>query len=270
MKYDIVIPSLVSVTKPYLRLCVESLRASGFDGRIIVVTNGTKAPESLDIPGISQRLHTSAKGQCIAVNVGAQMATADYIFIPNDDMYFAPGWDKNLRFDDLCFSPNLIEPIDNSGSAPPFLRFDGGLFLDKFNKSAVDEFVKQQIELSDPKQEDGFNLPLFIRKDVWDTIGGYDVIYDPGGSNSDTDLETKILLAGIQPKRYRDVLVYHFSNKIFQHTPAWQFNWDYYTEKWGFNRDEEPVPDVWGAKGLVNKKKNIYHPEWEGKYNEPS
>lgn len=275
MKVSIVIPTLPK-NREYLKLCAESLRDT-VDWDIIVVSNGTEAsPDYSDIRGISQHLHTRDQGQCNAVNIGAQKVAedTDFIMVSNDDMYYAPGWNKNLRFNYLCFSPNLVEPTNNAGSAPPFLKLDGGLNLEEFKPEVVDQFVKhwttEGVALVTPRETTGFNLPFFIRKHVWDDVGGYDVAYDPWGSNSDTDLQTKIELAGIQPMRLRDVLVYHFSNKsgTFDgtHQDAWQKNWEYYTKKWGFNRDDEPKPDTWMATNLVNKEKNIYHPIWEGKY----
>lgn len=271
MKVSVIIPTLPK-NKEYLRLCVESLRAT-VDWDIMVVSNGVEQmPNYKDIHGVSWHTHTAKQGQCQAVNIGGQMVApdTDYIMVSNDDMYYAPGWNKKLRFDYPCFSPNLVEPANNAGSAPPFQKIDAGFTLDEFDKITVDAHVEIETQLGNRPDTTGFNLPLFIRKDVWDTIGGYDVEYDPWGSNSDTDLQTKIELAGIQPMRLCDVLVYHFSNKsgTFDgtHQNAWQKNWDYYTKKWGFNRSDEPTPDVWMALDMVNREKNIYHPAWEGKY----
>lgn len=271
MKVTVVIPSLAGVTQEYLKVCVESLRATT-DWDIIVVTNGTPtSPDLSSIDGITKHLHTSDQGQCVATNIGAQAAApdTDFIFISNDDMYYAPKWKENLNFDNKVFSPNLVEPTNNNGSAEPFLKADGGFTLEEFQQTLIDHFIATKIAERE-HETTGFNFPVFFRKDVWDTIGGYDEAYDPWGSNSDTDLQTKVELAGIQPTRLRDVLVYHFSNKsgTFDgtHNEFWQFNWDYYTQKWGFNRDDEPKPDTWAATNLVNKDKNIYHPVWEGKY----
>lgn len=278
MKITVVIPSLYEVDGEYMKLCVESLRKT-VDWNIVVVTNGTKTKPYLGgVQGISTHIHTRDQGQCNAVNIGAQLAPpdTDYLFISNSDMYYAPGWNKNLNFNHLCFSPNLVEPTNNPGSAKPFRKLDAGFTLEEFDREKVDKYIKDStdrdpLELADePNEETGFNLPFFIRKDVWQTTGGYDTTYDPWGSNSDTDLQTLIELAGIQPMRLRDVLVYHFSNKsgTFDgtHQAEWQKNWDYYAKKWGFTRDDEPIPDTWMATNMVNKEKNIFHPEWEGKY----
>lgn len=265
-----VIPSLYEADKDYLKLCVESLRESGFDGQIIVVTNGTKTKPVLPFRGYSSHLHTPQQGQCHAVNIGAQLADADYILVSNSDMYYAPGWDKNLRFDHLVFSPNLVEPTNNNGSAPPFLKADGGFNIEEFDRELVDEYIKAKIKENEP-EETGFNLPFFVKKDVWQTIGGYDEKYDPWGSNSDTDLQTKINLSGITPMRLRDVLVYHFSNKsgTFDgtHQDAWQHNWDYYQAKWGFNRDQLNS-DVWyNLRMLPENIDDVkFQPDWLMKY----
>ncbi len=267
MKVSVIIPT-TERTLPYLELTVKSLRAT-VDWDIIVVSNGTESPYPIPKTwGISQRLHTKDRGQCLAVNIGAQVAnrTSNYLMVTNDDMYYAPNWNKHLEFDYPVFSPNLIEPVE-IGSAPPFLKFDGGQELSTFKEEAVDKFIaNHEFE----GETTGFNLPFFIKPGIWRTIEGYDIRYDPWGSNSDTDLQTKLELAGIQPIRLRDVLVYHFGSKsgTFEGDKQafWQKNWDYYTSKWGFNRDMEPIPDTWMATNMINKELNRFHPKWEGKY----
>lgn len=253
MKITAIIPSFYEVDKDYLKLCVESLRKTT-DWDIIVVTNGSKHKPNLNyIKGITVHMHISGQGQCKAVNAGAQIAApdTDYLFISNSDMYYAPRWNKNLRFDHLVFSPNLIEPVDNAGSAPPFLKCDGGFTLEEFDKEIVDSAVQT---LGEDKQETGFNLPLFIKKDLWILLNGYDIAYDPWGSNSDTDLQTRINLAGVTPMRLRDVLVYHFSNKSGtfdgSHQDFYQYNIEYFKSKFGFDRDELGS-DVWMNKDML-------------------
>ena len=276
-KITAIIPSLPDVDKKYLKLCVESLRESGFDGDITVVMNGSRDMNPLHdtpIKGISKSLVTKQQGQCNAVNQGAKMVEGDckYLFVINSDMYFAPGWDKNLDWDNLpslCCSPNLVEPDNNAGSAPPFRKLGAGFTLEEFDKDLVDFEIARLVD-DDPKIEDGFNLPFIIDRELWNTIGGYDVKYDPWGSNSDTDLQTLINLAGVTPKRLRNVLVYHFSNKSGtfdgSHQEEWQRNFDYYRTKFGYTRDDEPKADVWMNKNMILKDKLIYHPDYENKY----
>lgn len=293
-KITAIIPSLVDVDKHYLKLCVESLRASGFDGDITVVANGSRDMNPLhdvEIKGISKFIVTKTQGQCNAVNQGANMAEGDckWLFVINSDMYFAPGWDKNLknylddegRFKYRCFSPNLIEPTNNAGSAPPFLKRDWGNNLEEFKQERADngvigalsamQSVSKQYDGTPGTPEEGFNLPFFIDIELWRTIGGYDTKYDPWGSNSDTDLQTLINIAGVTPMRLRDVLVYHFSNKSGtfdgSHQEEWQRNFDYYTQKFGFNRDDLGS-DVWYNKNMLPEDTDQikYRPDWMYKY----
>lgn len=276
VKVTVIIPCLPEADRDYMMLCVESLRAT-VDWPIIVVTNGGRTTQPIDkewVSGKCRYFHVPTQGQCRAVNVGSQMAdpTTEYLFVVNSDMYFSPGWNKNLKFKDPVFSPTLVEPVNNAGSAEPFLKFDGGFTLDEFNQKQVDKFIKYN-QSNDKVHETGFNLPFFIRKDVWDTIGGYDEKYDPWGSNSDTDLQTKINLAGITPMRHRDVLVYHFSQKSGTFGNAnqeyWQRNWDYFDKKWGFNRDQLGS-DVWRNTDILpeNIDDCLYQPDWMMKYYE--
>lgn len=274
MKVTVIIPSLATEqTRPYLRLCVESLRATT-DWDIIVVTNGIHA-EALNIDGITTRLHTRDQGQCNAVNIGVQLAgTSDYIMVSNDDMYYAPGWNKGLdsvlNMDILCFSPNLIEPTNNPGSATPFLKLDAGFNLDEFKREVVDDFVKQNAGKG--IYEPGFNLPFFIKRDFFNFLGGYDTAYDPWGSNSDTDLQTRINLAGRSPLRFRQFLVYHFSNKsgTFDgtHQDFYQNNIEYFHQKFGFDRDELGS-DVWMNNDMLptDETKIKYRQEKYDKHN---
>lgn len=274
-KFAVVIPSLVDIDKEYLKVCVKSLRDSGFKDQIIVVLNGSRDSMPMqreEQEGISTLLTTKVQGQCNAVNVGAQYISpdTDYIMVSNADMYYSPGWDKNLKFDFPVFSPNLVEPTNNNGSAPPFQKFDGGFTLEEFKPKDIDKFIKKEVDLHrNAYAEQGFNLPFFIRKDVWQTIEGYDTKYDPWGSNSDTDLQMKIELAGILPKRVNNILVYHFSQKSgtfgSENQEYWQRNWNYLDNKWGFNRDDAGS-DTWNHQRMIDYKKLKYQPEWMGRY----
>lgn len=269
MKTTVIIPTTPK-TYDYCQWAVKSLRDSGIDWDIIVVANGTSV---YDAPPMQAKvIYTRDQGQCNAVNIGAKLASpdTDYLFVTNDDMYFGRNWDRNLRFDYPVFSPNLVEPTNNAGSAEPFLKTNGGVTLEEFNQDWVDAFIDNHT--TDEKTTNGFNLPFFIRKDVWDTIGGYDTFYDPWSSNSDTDLQTLIEIAGIKPKRLRDVLVYHFSNKsgTFDgtHQDDWWKNFNYYRDKFGYTRDDEPQANTWMCENMVLEDKLVFKPDWKGKYSE--
>lgn len=269
----IVIPTLATeFTRRALRFCLDSLQ--DFTGRVLVVVNGEEPiPTWTGVDWIK----VDQQGQCKATNEAVKLVTTPWVLISNDDMIYAQkDWFQKLtypvdNFGMLVASPNLVEPRKG---APPFLtHFCGGIGTEgtqpDYNAECVSEFVNNWKEIDfNPRYsvENGFNLPYLIRKDVWDTVGGYDEAYDPWGSCSDTDLQTRLLIAGVTPKRIRSALVYHFANtsgtfsgdrESFRHT-----NWRHYKAKFGF--DSFKNPEVWYKPEIP--KENIFHPGYEGKY----
>lgn len=257
-KVSVIIPTLPNNQK-YLDLCVRSLfqNTKFFDIELLIAENG----EGTNYP----------QGQCAAVNRVAKRSTGEWIMVTNDDMYFATYWNTRSLFgENLCWSPNLVEPVE-IGSAPPFLKLDAGQSVEDFNENGVCDFSFEHFQkLIGGEVENGFNLPFFMRRDLWETIGGYDEFYDPWGSNSDTDLQTKVEIAGVTPVRRLDCLVYHFGSKSESFTPEkqefWWQNFNYYRDKFGYTRDDEPKANTWYCKNMINREKLIYHPDWEGQY----
>lgn len=240
--------------------CYQSLEET-FMGNILVAHNGKSYECSHRMD-----LHFDVQGQCGAVNGAVATTNTPWIFVTNDDMIYGPGWFEDLTMgmeDKLCVSPQLVEPRPG---APTFLvEFCGGAGGD-FDKQKWLDFCAQH---SAAGYRTGFNLPFLIKRDLWDTVGGYDINYDPWGSNSDSDLEYKIKLAGIQPYQNRNSIVYHFSQTSGTFNPAndsFRFrNYAYFKEKWGFDRTDE---GIWEATFTIPTKEEgrIFTPEWEGKY----
>lgn len=244
---------------------------------IIVVTNGydpMKQDETLKIPrdGLGD-MHLIYQGQCKAVNAGVAATNTKWVMVTNDDMVYPPGWLERLvgfsrapSSEDsmLCVSPKLVEP---RAGAPTFIvEFCGGAGGD-FDKQKFLDFVTEYYKGEERRYATGFNLPFLIRRDLWDLIGGYDINYDPWGSNSDSDLEYKIKLAGVQPRQIEDALVYHFSQTSGTFVPElhsyWEKNFAYFQEKWGFPRTDN---GIWEASFTIPDEGRKFRPEWEGKY----
>lgn len=261
----IVIPSLDPrkhvLSDRALDFCLTSLKET-FKGPVRVAVNGDGTPYP--------------QGQCNAVNRVAREVTTPWMMVMNNDMVASPGWFKEFtywveNFGLLVASPNLVEPRKG---APPFIQhFCGGVGTfdgpADFKKQCFLDFVstyKEHENKPDLMIEDGFNLPFLIRKDVWNTIGGYDEAYDPWGSNSDSDLQYKIMVAGITPKRIRNCLFYHFSNTSGtfhpSHQDAWNKNFSYFTEKWGFQRAN--APSIWYKPEIPETMK--FNPDWRNKF----
>lgn len=255
--------------------CYASLRESEPEIRILVAKNGPACMHPRDIRILAQ-------GQNKAVNAAVAITNTPWILVTNDDMIYAPGWfdkliegtwgTRDTKQDDqkkFCMSPMLVEPRPG---APTFLvEFCGGAGGD-FDKQKWLEFAKNYSEGAHGLRT-GFNLPFLMKRELWNTIGAYDINYDPWGSNGDSDLEYKIRLAGIQPYQNTNCIVYHFSqtsgtfnpeNDSFRHR-----NYAYFKEKWGFDRTDN---GIWEANFEMPLPKSpaggerIFLPEWEGKY----
>lgn len=266
----IVIPHLGKTKEQRYALeqCIQSLLATVPDMKKIVAVNGDS---DLIIhhqhPSISY-IYVQEQGQCKAVNAAVATTNTPWIFITNDDMIYPPGWWENLMqghyYDIGCVSPRLVEPRPG---APTFEVFFAGGAGGDFDKEKFLGYAEEHAEHSYSLQT-GFNLPFLIRRDIWDTICGYDIQYDPFGSNGDSDLQAKIHLAGIQPHQNPNAVVYHFSQTSGTSHPSnrsyWETNWHYFIEKWGFER--QSAPDVWHSVNIIDNDKLKYHPDWEGKY----
>lgn len=265
----IIIPHLGGTAEAEYALeqCIISLNETVPQINKIVVFNGGKYRSGKDqilLPNIT-RIFLDAQGQCKAVNAAAATVNTPWIFVTNDDMVYAPGWfeiltDK-LFGEPLCISPKLVEPRKG---APTFeVEFCGGAGGD-FDKARFLRYVMQVRFKIYPSIQTGFNLPFLIKKELWDTVGGYDINYDPWGSNGDSDLEYKIRLAGVQPYQNTNCVVYHFSQTSGTFHPDnqsyWQKNWDYFIEKWGFPRTDE---GIWEANfKMPETPLRKFDPDW--------
>ena len=232
--------------------CYASLRESAPEVRIVVAKNGSACSHPRDVRVVSQ-------GQCKAVNAAVAITDTPWILVTNDDMIYPPKWfEKLTESESDCISPQLIEP---QPGAPTFEVFPCG--------GAGGDFIKEQFfqyvaEHESGEVRNGFNMPVLMKRSLWDLVGGYDIRYDPWGSNSDSDLLYKIKLAGVQPKQTTACKVYHFSQTSGTFEPrnhdAWQKNWQYFISKWGFPRTDEKI---WEAEFVIPKKKRIFKPWWE-------
>lgn len=248
-----------------LDICLSSLQATiPSSVRIIIASNGEKCTHHASDITIKEQ------GQGKAVNAAAGLTDSKWLFVTNDDMVYAPGWLEKLlatakKYNFKHLSPNLVEP---TRGAPPFLNQPFGGAGGDFNMQAWLEFAAKHVEL---KTEQGFNLPYLIDHNIWNRIGGYDVNYDPWGSNGDSDIQAKLILGGLETMRERNVIVYHFSQTSGTFEPRnhayWEKNYAYFTKKWGFDR--QPDSDkVWYSREIVDFGKCIFKPEYVGKLGE--
>lgn len=258
----IIIPHLGNTSGQEFSLtqCLKSLYETTPQIEVVLAKNGGHKCRHVGEISIPEQ------GQCKATNLAVASTDTPWIMITNDDMVYSPGWFEKLTADlpekVLCVSPKLIEP--NPG-APTFeVQPFGGAGGD-FDKIKWLEFASTYLGQG---LRTGFNLPFLIRRDLWDTIGGYDQHYDPWSSNSDSDLEYKIKLAGVQPMQNTNAIVYHFGctsgTSHPDNRPFWETNWKYFIEKWGMERASSPT--IWDATFDIPFGELKYKPEWLNKY----
>lgn len=243
-----------------LNQCRQSLM--DFAGSVLISQNGPICEHRTDI-------HLSFQGQCRAVNAAAATINTSWIFVTNDDMIYEPNWWERLTKgfeDNQVICPNLVEPRPG---APPFIIYPCGGAGGDFDKEMWLDFAGKHDE---DASEIGFNLPFLIKKELWDLIDGYDINYDPWGSNGDSDLQAKIHLAGVYPVRNRRCIIYHFSQTSGTFLPEnhsyWEKNYAYFQEKWGFERQPDSNK-VWYSKDIIDYDKLKYKPYWMGHYGQP-
>lgn len=265
----IIIPTLANERNAYaLKECLTSLFESGFPKENILVVYNGEFGINLDL--YAKVMWVEDQGQCKAVNAAAATVNTPWIMVSNDDMIYPPNWFDNLtshmKLEPIqCVSPQLVEPRKG---APTFIEYFCGGVGGDFNKQKFLEFAEKH-DSEDVVVRNGFNLPFLIEKNVWDLVGGYDVAYDPWGSNSDSDLEYKLKLAGVQPVQNTGCLVYHYSNTSDTFLPKnhsfWERNWQYFIEKWGFPRTDD---GIWEATFDIPtlEEGRKFAPYWEDFY----
>lgn len=263
MKISIVIPVFRQVDTRFTELCIESIRENSKEHHeIIVVVNpgtNTDAYNHLDadiIGGIEEQ------GQGHANNLGIGNATNEWIMIADNDNVFPPNWEKGLELleSDMVLTFNSMEPIQG---APGFIYNDCG-DIKNFNK---EKFYTDAVEMAEEKFMPGTTYPFIIEKKHLNTIENFDVNFDPWGSGIDSDIRYKMMLFGLDLKRYFGVLVYHFSQQI-----AWKFGTDeeitpylnanrrYFETKWDLAQFSSP--QIWYSEFKINKDRLRFKPDW--------
>lgn len=270
----IIIPHLGGTKEAEFALneCMRSLAVTAPEIKKIIAINGDMQCKGHDNFPNTILIALEEQGQCRAVNAAAATVNTPFLLISNDDMIYPKHWLELMvkgapqTIFPICLSPQLIEP---RLGAPTFEVFFAGGAGGDFDAEVFSKFAAKRELLEARPLRTGFNFPLLIYKRLWDAVGGYDIQYDPWGSNSDSDLEYKIKLAGIQPMQNPNWFVYHFSqtsgtfeprNDAYRHK-----NYGYFKEKWGFDRTDD---GIWEARFQIPGKEGgrIYWPEFEGKF----
>jgi glycosyltransferase involved in cell wall biosynthesis len=221
MKISILIPTLDN--PDYVELVTNAFRKNTTNPFEILVFANNISKQMKELANKLQFDYFNGsdknKGVAEATNFLAKYATGDIIFYVGDDVYCVPKWDEilitkmnpEIRYQYLTgvmFGPTHKNPMMH---APIFYGKTS-----KQWKENEEKFLKEWRDRRTIKQDIISILgPVFIRKELWDEIGGFDEKFYPG-FGTDPDLIAKIYFAAKKknvPYEFRGVCdcgMYHF------------------------------------------------------------
>jgi GT2 family glycosyltransferase len=266
-KISVIIPSFRNLE--FLRLCLPEYLKSRHC-QVVIGLDGYNSHylDYLLNCQVTVSMTGRRQGLCTATNLAAQQASGEYLFLCNDDMVPAPGWDEALLtsagpghiISGTVWEPGLIE-------VPPcHKKMDFGHNADNFRRDDFITQALQTIQNQKEKTEPGINYPFLIPALLWKALSGLDERFNPG-SASDPDLFIRAALLDPAPEmiRCRDAVFYHFAGRsgIYAGDRVslwWKFHWKHsrliFRQKWGRMWEHKfgQVPDVSGWNNIRGRK----------------
>ena len=233
-----------------LRSAIEGQRGKN---QIIVVVDGfynlnkevlKKWEDSIEILNLEENV-----GLCRATNLGVYNSKYEAILIVNDDNVFPKDWDVSLKEiynPNHVISPNQIEPFPSMFNQ--FKITDLGRDPKTFD---LEVFRGYSSTISFPSTDNsGSTLPIFMSKEKYIAIGGWDENYEMGVV-ADWDFFLKCQLIGLHMIRSYNCHFYHFvslttktpdqSNKRWE---AEKLGHEYACYKWGSYIKHNPTSNL--------------------------
>lgn len=262
-KISVIIPSFRNLE--FLKLCLPEYLTSRHC-QVIIGLDGDNRQylEYLQKYPVTISLTQRRQGLCTATNLAAGLAKGEYLFLCNDDMVPAPGWDEallsavnsNTILSGTVWEPGLIEvPSCHE-------KVDLGHTPDDFRR---DDFIAQAshiVQSQKEKTEQGINYPFLISAGLWKILSGLDERFNPG-SASDPDFFIRAALLDPAPEmiRSKEAIFYHFAGRSGIYAGGrvsllWKFHWKHsrmmFKHKWGRMWEHRfgQVPDISGWENI--------------------
>lgn len=225
------------------RMCVEALRAAA-DPRhpteIVFVDNGSSdgsaewLAEQADV-----RLVRNAEneGAPRARNQGLALARGRWIVVMDNDARVSPGWLRRLlHHAQVDAKSGCVGPVSDRAAHGQQVPFDGAT-----DAASLATYSARWGEANDRKGRPQNILTSFLllfRRELVDTIGGFDERFSPWGFEDD-DFTLRAALAGFRNRVALDVFVRHETyddaTKSARHNELLARNWSRFSEKWAGN-----------------------------------
>ena len=211
---SVIIPTYKS--PEMLDLCLESAITGQLEkNQIIVVVDGyydlnkevlKKWEDSIEILNLEENV-----GLCKGTNLGVYNALSDEILIVNDDNLFPKNWDKKLKYwklkNNQLITPNQIEPNPSM-----FVQFNIKDLGKTYQELDLAEFWEYEQSISKEQMDiAGSTLPIYMKKQDYIRIGGWDENYELG-MVADWDFFLKCNLSKIGLTRVYNCHFYHFTS----------------------------------------------------------
>tara|TARA_Y100000592_G_C5448732_1_gene307531 strand:- start:278 stop:1030 length:753 start_codon:yes stop_codon:yes gene_type:complete len=222
-----------------LDLCLESaITGQSKKNQIIVVVDGyydlnkevlKKWGDSIEILNLEENV-----GLCKGTNLGVYNALSDEILIVNDDNVFPKNWDKKLKYwklkNNQLITPNQIEPNPSM-----FAQFNIKDLGKTYEELDLNKFWEYEDFISKEKMDiAGSTLPIYMKKQDYLRIGGWDENYSP--MLADWDFFLKCNLSRIDLTRVYNCHFYHFATVSYNQEKRKQSEIEghnYAKYKWG-------------------------------------
>ena len=230
--FSIIVPTYNNLE--YLKLCLKSIEKNSSLNHEIIIFVNDGSDGTLDYLKTQNYKFKQSKinaGVCIAFNEAVKQATAKYIVLAHDDMYFCPGWDnvflkeigKIPNNEDFFLSGTMVQPFES------YINLDCGRKVEEFDE---DKLLKELPKIKFNNFQGTHWQPSLIPIITWNKVGGFSEEFSPG-LGSDPDFNMKLWKIGVRLfKGLGECRVYHFSSLSLR-KKAWNNGAKTFLLKWG-------------------------------------
>jgi N-acetylglucosaminyl-diphospho-decaprenol L-rhamnosyltransferase len=201
------------------RRCLESVEKYGAKAQIILVDDGSKLQETIDIIRYYQQRngwavirHDKALGHSRSCEAGSRFATKPYLCFLNSDTVVTP-WSWRGAKEAFYSDPRIAVtgPATSRASTKQTVRradYCRHYWTDSQICAFAERYISKQYPRSwvDVPDIDGF--AFFIRRSVWDELGGFHP--DLPDYGNETELCKRVLMKGYRIVFVKNSYIHHF------------------------------------------------------------